>query len=146
MRHGTRRRMFTITGTVISGDKVGRTIGFPTANLDVTISEADLKPGVYAGYCRFNSLKSTQEYTCVAYFGPRLIFNELRNSFEVFIVGFNQEIYGEELAVDLLHFVRAPLPFTGLADLQKQLERDVQAGLKLLESSPPDVLQREEIQ
>lgn len=124
--------IFSVTGKVVHGEKVGRTIGFPTANLDVTLSEADLKLGVYAGHCSFSDSTDAKTYNCVAYFGPRVIFGETKNNFEVYILDLSQEIYDQELRVDLLFFVRDPLPFSSLSDLQTQLKEDILSSQQLL--------------
>ncbi len=115
-----------ISGKVIHGDKVGRTIGFPTANLDVDLTPKELQPGVYFGTCELNG----QTYDCLPYFGPRLIFGELKNSFEVYIYNFDQEIYDQELSVTIKTFLRAPEKVNNLDELKAKLELDKAEGLK----------------
>lgn len=114
-----RQVIFTHTGTVTHGEKVGRTIGFPTLNID-KIPPFQIKKGVYAGICTIDQ----QKYTCAIYFGPRLIFGEKKDCFEAYVYNFNQEVYGKVVTFELLEFIRPPLPFTSLADLKTQLEKD----------------------
>ena len=116
-----------IRGQVIPGEKVGRTIGFPTANLD-TLPPASLEQGVYFATCQLEA----QTLSGLAYFGPRLIFNELQPCFEIYLYNFSQEIYGKPLDVTLTHFMRPPLPFSSLEALQTQLELDKTEGEKIV--------------
>jgi riboflavin kinase / FMN adenylyltransferase len=117
-----------IRGMVIAGDKVGRTIGFPTANLKLEIESITLEPGVYLGTCEVNQ----QTYSCLPYFGPRSVMGETKNCFEVYIYDFDQDIYGEQLTVRPQHFIRPPLQLNSLAELKAQLEADKAAGLELI--------------
>jgi len=118
-----------VHGTVISGDQVGRTIGFPTANLKTSDVSAELKPGVYYAECEITDIGEVK--TGLAYYGPRLIFGEVTNNFEIYLYDFDRDIYGQELAITLHHYVRPPLPFESLEALQLQLEQDKAAGLVL---------------
>lgn len=128
---------FTTQGRVIHGDKIGRTIGFPTANLDVALSEDDIEPGVYLGRCDFSLNPELPDalahsWHCLPYFGPRLIFGELKNSFEVYIFDFDQQIYDLTLKVSISYKLRDPVPIPDLSALQAQLAQDKAVGLDLL--------------
>lgn len=126
--------MHTVTGKVIHGEKVGRTIGFPTANLDTKLTEAELKPGVYLAQVFTNNDQSTT-YHGLAYFGPRYIFGELTNSFEVYLYDFTGDLYDQILTVILIDYLREPLNLNTIEKLQTQLETDKAEGLKLLKHS-----------
>jgi riboflavin kinase/FMN adenylyltransferase len=117
-----------LSGKVIHGEKVGRQMGFPTINLDV-LPQDELPKGVYIGSC----ILKEQKHDCLAYFGPRLIFGEQKNCFEAYIYDFNEEVYGEEVEVQLFTFIRPPMPFTTLAALQAQLEQDKMKGREELQ-------------
>ncbi len=119
---------FYWTGTVIPGQNKGHTIGFPTANLDQIPHESELKPGVYVGYCWLES--QPQPLRCLPYFGPRFVAGETINVFEVYIYDFNQQIYGNQLRVELQKFVRPPIEMKTFAELKQQLEQDKQQGLQ----------------
>lgn len=112
-----------LSGTVIPGEKIGRKINFPTANLSLT-KKPSIKPGVYVALCYL----TTKSYLGLAYYGKRYIFNQSQNSFEVYLFDLNQNIYGRVLKVKLTHWLRPPLKLTSLKKLQTQLEKD-QAGL-----------------
>jgi riboflavin kinase/FMN adenylyltransferase len=122
---------YTLEGTVIHGDKIGRTLDFPTANLDVLPPAGVLTPGVYLGSCQVLD----QEYACLTYYGPRLVLGEEKNQLEVWMYDFNQFIYGQRLKVTMTDFIREPLPFSSLEALKAQLYQDKKAGQLLLESS-----------
>jgi len=129
---------FSIKSQVINGDKIGRTIGFPTANLKLDGQEIDLKPGVYLCQLAFENQPELQKYG-LTYYGPRYIFGELTNSFETYIYNFNQEIYGSELVVTVSDFMRPPLKIKSLAELKNQLEKDKAKGLELLTTRGADL-------
>lgn len=117
-----------IRGRVIHGEKVGRTIGFPTANIDIDLDPEQIKPGVYVGTCQIGD----KSYNCLPYFGPRLIFGETQNIFEVYIYNFDREIYDEVVEVTLLEHVRKPLQVDSMDELKKLLESDKMIGLSIL--------------
>lgn len=125
-----------VSGTVIHGDKVGRTIGFPTANLMVSLSENDIEPGVYVGECDLSLNKNLppelqKTWKCLPYFGPRLIFGEVINSFEVYIYDFDFQIYDLVLNVKVEKKLRDPMDLKSLEALKAQLEQDKLAGATL---------------
>jgi isopentenyl-diphosphate delta-isomerase len=109
-----------LQGKVVKGEAQGRQIGFPTANLDLP-KKPGVKPGVYAALV---TLKQ-KNYLGLAYFGPRYIFGETRDNFEVYIFNFNQDIYREKLTVKLLKFLRAPKKVNNLNELKKLLQSDL---------------------
>lgn len=127
---------YVVTGVVKHGEKVGQTIGFPTANLDVDVLKISLDPGVY--FCRSTiTLEDKTAFTDIpglAYFGPRFIFNEKVNSFEVYLYDFDRTIYDYTVTATLTHFLRPPKEIRDLATLKTQLEEDKITGLRLIQS------------
>lgn len=120
---------FKFSGRVVAGEEVGQTLGFPTANLDRVPNEKELKPGVYAGRCYLPAID--ENYNCLAYFGPRYIFGEKKNNFEVYLYYFERDIYGWELEVELGHYLRKPMKFKNREELKAQLGKDVKRGREL---------------
>jgi riboflavin kinase/FMN adenylyltransferase len=123
----------TIIGNVIHGEKVGRTIGFPTANLDVKLTETDLTPGVYL--CKITLVTNNLQpatYNGLAYFGPRYIFDQQVNSFEVYLYNFSGDLYDQKVHVELTTFIREPMNLNTVEKLKEQLEKDKQFGLELI--------------
>jgi riboflavin kinase/FMN adenylyltransferase len=112
---------YSLCGTVVHGNKLGRTIGFPTANL---MLEYKLKllpqDGVYAVKVRFKE----QTYKAMLNVGFKPTVLGSGRSVEVHIFNFNQIIYGEHLDVELIEKVRNEKAFPDLQSLKKQLEKD----------------------
>jgi riboflavin kinase/FMN adenylyltransferase len=117
-------------GKVISGEAVGRTIGFPTANLDYIPTEKELLLGVYVGSCVIND--ESQPYDCLIYFGPRFILGKTQNSFEIYLYEFQGDLYGKNLTIQVQQFIRPPVKFSNLEALKTQLQKDLEHGRLLL--------------
>ncbi|WP_099220958.1 bifunctional riboflavin kinase/FAD synthetase [Listeria costaricensis] len=112
---------YTTKGTVIHGDKRGRTIGFPTANILVDEGYLIPKLGVYAVKFRVNG----ETYLGMASIGFNITFKEDQAlSIEVYILDFKQEIYGEDAEIEWYHFFRPELKFNGVEGLIAQLKQD----------------------
>ena len=111
------------SATVQHGDKYGRTLGFPTANLDAAALSHIEKEGVYV--CRVRLGK--QFYRGALYLGPRIVLRETKRVLEIHILDFDQEIYGETLSFQLGPFIRPPMDFENIDDLKAQFSRDVAA-------------------
>lgn len=122
---------FFITGNVIRGDQIGRTLGYPTANLMVE-EHYKLIPsdGIYAVSVKVDG----KEYDGMAYIGHRPTVNGMTRNIEVNIFDFNADIYNKQLRMEFLHFVREDIRFESLEQLTVQLgkdKKDVQALLVL---------------
>lgn len=115
---------YTTKGTVIHGDKRGRTIGFPTANILVEEDYLIPKLGVYAVKFKIGS----ETHLGMASIGYNITFKDDQSlSIEVYILDFNREIYGEEVEIEWFQYFRPELKFSGMEGLIKQLEKDEQA-------------------
>ncbi len=110
-------------GTVIEGNKLGRTIGYPTANLQV-VDEEKLVPGngVYA--VEVNIENSTTVSRGMMNIGIRPTVDGTHRVIEVNIFDFDQDIYGKLLTVSLKKRLRNEIKFSGLDALKAQLEKD----------------------
>ncbi|MBP7857828.1 MAG: riboflavin kinase [Candidatus Saccharimonadales bacterium] len=108
---------------VVRGDQYGRTLGFPTANLDAAVLSHVEKEGVYA--CRVRLGK--QFYRGALYLGPRIVLGETKRVLEIHILDFDQEIYDETLSFQLGPFIRPPMDFKNTDELKAQFSRDVAA-------------------
>lgn len=115
-------RKLSISGYVIEGDKRGRTIGYPTANVDVSKDTFLPQIGVYAVTIKH---KNTY-YEGMANLGVKPTFEpeEKEPTLEVFLFGFDKNIYGEEIIVEFCAFIRDEKKFSGIDELVKQLEND----------------------
>jgi riboflavin kinase/FMN adenylyltransferase len=131
-------RPHRLSGTVVQGDQRGRTIGFPTANLDTPcLLPAD---GVYAGDA---ILPSGERCPAAIHVGPRATFNDVRRTVEAHIIDWtppdpnNPYEYNWHLRLDLHHHLRDQAKFEGIDPLVAQIERDVARALQLLRSPAP---------
>jgi len=130
---------FSINGPVIKGDKIGRTIGFPTANIFVEETYKLIpSDGIYAvtvemveefGEESLEFETSTQNsklktYMGMAYIGQRPTINGMTRNIEVNIFDFDREIYGQTIKMNFLKFLRHDVKFTGLETLTQQLHQD----------------------
>ena len=120
---------YTINGTVIEGDKVGRTIGFPTANIKVD-EWYKLIPanGVYAVKVILNK----QEYKGMLNIGMRPTLNGKMQTIEVNIFNFNENIYNKAIQIQFYERIRSEQKFEELVALKKQLTIDKEKTLQLL--------------
>jgi len=106
---------------VLHGEKTGRSIGFPTVNLNPAIIPVQTVTGVYSSVVKYNE----KEYLGALYYGPRLVKNETKNVLEIYILDFNKEIYAEEIRFKLGRFIRGVKNFTSLEQLKEQLKSDI---------------------
>lgn len=125
-------------GTVMKGDQIGRTIGYPTANLQLN-NQDKLVPGdgVYAVVLQGSWQKNEEDKTMLQgmmYIGSRPVVNGKRRVIEVNIFDFDQEIYNETMQVKIVHFIRGDLHLKSLEELKQQLALDKQAVLQSLNS------------
>ena len=112
----------SIQGRVISGKQVGRTIGFPTANLFVISEIPVLNYGVYGVSVHWDGTK----YLGVMNIGERPTFNDSSKiSYEVHILDFNKNIYNEIINVDVIFYVRNEQCFNDVSQLVKQIKGDI---------------------
>jgi len=122
---------FSLYGPVIKGDKIGRTIGFPTANIFIEqpykIIPSD---GIYAVTVEMGN----ETYKGMAYIGQRPTINGMIRNIEVNIFDFDQEIYGQYIKMNFMEFLRHDVKFTGLEALKLQLQKDKEDTLAYFES------------
>lgn len=120
-------RPYRISGTVVTGAKRGRTIGFPTANLgDVpTVLPGN---GVYA----VRAAVGGTTWPAAANVGPNPTFGDDRRKVEVHLIGFTGDVYTEPMSVEFVSRLRDTRPFGGVNELVEQLNRDVEAARQAL--------------
>jgi len=126
-------RFFTMQGKVIHGHQRGKGLGYPTANIK---PEAKLLPpeGVYAVFCRVRG----SMHPGVMNIGRNPTFKDRRRSYEVHILDFHEEIYGDTLKVHVVERLRPEMTFSGVEELKAQIGLDCQQGRRVLaESQPP---------
>ncbi|MBL7860644.1 MAG: bifunctional riboflavin kinase/FAD synthetase [Cyclobacteriaceae bacterium] len=122
-------RPYLLSGRIVKGDKLGRVLGFPTANIDLD-SHDKLVPaeGIYAVTVLYGHI----EYGGMLYIGNRPTVDGSRRSIEVNIFDFEKDIYGETIQVSFQKLLRSDSKFEDLESLKRQLEKDKVAALKAL--------------
>ena len=121
---------YSVTGEVIYGDKLGRKIGFPTANIK-PVSEYKLIPkdGVYLVFSEIRGKK----YYGMMNIGIRPTVTEgLKKTHEVYFKDFSGDIYGEVLKIKFLDFIREEKKFNSLDELKLQIEKDNKTSTDLI--------------
>lgn len=118
-------RPYEVRGTVVTGDQRGRTIGFPTANVQIPNGMCMPSDGVYAGlYTRPDGT----EYATAINLGRRPTFyaNQEASLLEAYLMDFSGDLYGEDASVKFLAFLRSEKQFSGIDELKQQLQHDIE--------------------
>lgn len=113
-------RPHSITGEVVHGKKIGRTIGFPTANLKYNELIVLPKVGVYYTNIKWNN----KIYKGITSVGNNPTVNGKNITVETFILDFDNSIYGDEVEVSFLKWIRNEKKFNSLNELVDQLNKD----------------------
>ena len=124
-------RPYEVRGTVQEGDRRGQLIGFPTANIPVTKMMAWPADAVYAGWC---DLPDGSRHPCAINIGRRPTFYEHaeQSLLEAHLIDFDGDLYGVQVAVSFVAFLRSERKFEGIDQLAIQLKKDVDEARKLL--------------
>lgn len=145
---------FSLTGKVIKGDQIGRTLGYPTANLFIEESYKIIpSDGIYAVTIEIQESRNKNQelhnpfqpansqapklkakvYKGMAYIGHRPTINGMSQNIEVNIFDFAEDIYHQSIQLNFLHFIRHDVKFEGLEKLTEQLGRDKKSTLTFFE-------------
>ena len=115
-------RPYRLSGTVVVGKRLGHTIGFPTANVQVEQYKFLPKGGVYVASAR---LSDCRIYRSVVNIGTQPTTPGTHNlAIEAYLLDFNEDIYGQHLILDLLAFLRPEKKFASIEDLVRQIGMD----------------------
>jgi riboflavin kinase/FMN adenylyltransferase len=121
---------YSLTGTVVKGNQLGRKLGFPTANLELK-EKFKLIPakGIYA----VKVFSNDEEYKGMLSIGhrPTIEVNGAM-TIEVNLFDFNNDLYGKNITVEFLNRLRDEIKFDSLEDLVKQMEKDKSEAMKVL--------------
>ena len=116
---------FTLSGTVVKGDQVGRTIGFPTANIGLDfVRKLVPSDGVYLGRVRIDE----RSYKAMANVGRRPTVGATQRSVEVHVLNYEGDLYGKRICFEVVKKHREVLHFNTLEDLKNQLAKDRDAA------------------
>jgi riboflavin kinase / FMN adenylyltransferase len=122
-------RPHLVDGLVVRGDARGRTLGYPTANLQVSERVAVPARGIYAGHCMLDDGSSVPAVTSVGV-NPTFGGQELR--VEAHLLDFDGDLYGRALALDFRHRIRDEQRFDGVDALVAAIDRDAETARALL--------------
>lgn len=120
--------LYTLTGTVVAGNRIGRQWGFPTANIPVA-ADADLRDGVYVATVTvegqtFGAMVNVGSRPTVVEAGARLA--------EAHLFGFTGDLYGRSIAIALRHYLRPERRFESPEALRRQIDEDRRQALAYL--------------
>jgi len=121
-------RPYRMSGKIIMGEKLGRTLGFPTANVDLRRKQSAVM-GIFA--VRVQGLPGGAK-NAVASVGTRPTFDGTKPLLEVHLFDFDQDIYGEYIHVDFIARLRSEIKYDDIADLVAQMHRDADNARSIL--------------
>lgn len=121
-------RPYRMSGKIVMGDKVGRTLGFPTANVDLRRKQSAVM-GIFA--VRVQGLPDGPR-DAVASVGTRPTFDGTKPLLEVHLFDFDQDIYGKYIHVDFISRLRSEIKYDDIADLVAQMHRDADNARSIL--------------
>ena len=124
-------RNYTLTGVVVGGDKVGRDLGFPTANLEATPGMAVPSDGIYAAW----ALLGGKRFMAATSIGTRPTFGDNDRVIEAFLLDFQGDLYGQDLRLEFVQRLRDQVKFDAVEQLTAQVGVDVAQTRKILEGS-----------
>jgi riboflavin kinase / FMN adenylyltransferase len=126
-----------VSGPVIGGFKRGTEMGFPTANIALPPGTA-LAHGIYAARVYADG----RAFPGAAYLGTRPTFDDGSPMLEVFLLGFDGDLYGREIAVEFVDYIRADAKFDSMEELKAQIAQDCAKAQAILDAAPADPLDR----
>ncbi len=120
---------FSLEGTVVSGEKLGNTIGYPTANIELLETYKLIpKTGAYL----IRSFLHGKTIYGMMNIGNRPTVNGVKETIEVHFFDLNKDLYGRQLTIELLTFLRDEQKFSSIEELKKQLFLDKEKSLELI--------------
>ena len=129
-------RPFRLQGRVVTGVGRGVKLGFPTANLEIEAEQALPPDGVYISLAHIDD----QSYFSLTNIGKRPTFGNNQRLVEVYLLDYDGDLYGQELAIDLLERLRSEKKFKTAEELKKQIAQDVERGRKWLSSPTTSII------
>ncbi len=122
-------RPYLLRGEIVEGDRRGRQIGFPTANVLPDPAAAVPARGVYAGFVRFDG----GEHAACTNVGVAPTFARAENRIEAHLLDFEGDLYGKVVDVGFARRIRAEKRFSGIEELRGQISRDVEEAHRIMD-------------
>ena len=121
-------RHFSLNGTVVSSEKRGRVLGFPTANLEPKSEQAIPGNGIYATITQVDG----NRFLSATNIGVRPTFGEGKKLVESHLLDYRGDLYGKQVRVEFVHKLRDEKRFPSPEELKAQIEKDIQAARAIL--------------
>lgn len=118
---------FFLTGTVVRGFQRGASLGFPTANLEVTETKIIPAEGVYAAIAE----RGARKFRAMVNIGRNPTFGQEKCTIEAHLLNFNEQIYGEQIRLYFKKYLRAEKKFKNVEELIARLEKDRKKTMKI---------------
>jgi len=115
------KRRYTLSGTIVENRRIGRRIGFPTANIEAQPNRVIPKDGVYATYACVDGAY----YRAVTNIGTNPTVHGDRLTVETHLIGLDADLYGKRLTVAFRRYLRGELAFSSLDALKEQIRLDI---------------------
>ncbi|MCQ2482317.1 MAG: riboflavin biosynthesis protein RibF [Clostridia bacterium] len=121
-------RCYSYSGVIVGGNRIGRTLGFPTVNIIISDDKYIVRRGVYLSVTRIED----KEYNSISNVGLKPTIEEKQKKviIETHLYDFNENVYGKTATVSLTEFIRDEMKFNGLEELQKQVLLDKENGYR----------------
>ena len=117
-------RYYAISGEVVVGNRLGKSLGFPTSNLVIDESMVSPPNGVYITYCTYNGTR----YPSITNVGVKPTVGAFEKNVETHIFDFDRELYGKKIMVEFLLKMREEVKFDSLDELKVQIVKDCEAA------------------
>lgn len=114
-------REYTLTGKVVGGKKIGKTMGYPTANIELVYNSVIPKNGVYST----RTIVDGKTYLSATSVGFNPTFKEDSLKIETHILDFNGDLYGKVIRLVFVKYLRDELKFENIEELKKQIDKDI---------------------
>ena len=118
-------RNFSLTGKIIKGKQRGKTLGYPTANLELHVDQCVPKDGIYSTQSFIHNKKKKKKSVTSVGKNPTFESESVPTMIETHILDFNNEIYGENLTIEFLSFLRPQIKYQDITSLKNQMKIDV---------------------
>lgn len=120
----------SLSGIVVNGNKIGRRLGFPTANI-VIDNSLDIKNGVYTATVNLED----SAYDAIVNIGVKpTVSTSGQRVAEAHLLDFEGDLYGKTISITLDKFIRAEVAFSSLEQLRDQIEKDKQTAIEIIKN------------
>lgn len=113
-------RNYAIEGEVVVGNRLGKSLGFPTSNIMIDETMVTPPNGVYITYCIYNGVK----YPSITNVGVKPTIGTFKKNMETHIFNFDKELYGKNIKIEFIKMTRPEAKFSGVEELSAQIAKD----------------------